>query len=188
MDTLDYFGYYVISLPAPITFDADTTVYLKGEFITPGFGYPLPTEGFEDGWANPQISSGAAWISIYGEDYSWIPVGAGTSAEIDFCVKLYLDSHDSIEDNVASIPSIKAYPNPFRQLVTLKIDNLASAPVNLDIYNLKGQLIRSFTDFGGTNLIWDSKDMQGNTVSNGIYLMRLRRGQLIEVQKVVKIK
>ncbi len=73
------------------------------------------------------------------------------------------------------------YPNPFNPSTKIIFD-LASEKdteiVRLDVFNLKGQLVRSL--FNGTmepganrSIVWDGKDSQGRQVSSGIYYYRL---------------
>ncbi len=70
-----------------------------------------------------------------------------------------------------------AYPNPFGEETNLKIRLNANMNVKLDIYDIKGQKIRSIfageLDKGIHRYKWDGKNIHGSTVSSGIYLSRL---------------
>lgn len=79
---------------------------------------------------------------------------------------------------------LSASPNPFAACTVIKADgdkleDLHGNP-SLDIYNLKGQKVRSLpittaaTD--GFNLNWDGRDERGLSCPNGIYLARLDLG------------
>jgi len=67
------------------------------------------------------------------------------------------------------------FPNPFNPSTTFSFDIPQSAiSASLDIYNLKGQLIKTFNVISNANSVnWDGTDMKNKKVSSGIYLYRL---------------
>ena len=81
-----------------------------------------------------------------------------------------------------SIPTeyeiIQAYPNPFNPSTTLKIrlpQNIESKDVTLCIFNILGQLVKTFevsdlNDQQDHNFIWNGRDNNGKFVSSGVYL------------------
>jgi len=75
---------------------------------------------------------------------------------------------------------LKVYPNPFTATTTLGFSLPKTDNCHLDIFNLRGQKIRSF-DLSGFkqgehNLVWDGRDHSGRNTSSGIYLIRLQTG------------
>ncbi len=84
---------------------------------------------------------------------------------------------------------VSAAPNPFRSNTVFSIVSKAGAPVSLAVYNLKGQLVRTFaaaTDAAGiAGFSWDGTDNNGTQVDSGIYSYRLssagqvRNGRII---------
>ncbi len=84
-------GYYARELSAPILIEEDQDYYLKIEYNTPGYTYPIPYECYIAGYSDPQIETGKCWISGDGSDGSWYSVGADNGAgwEIDLCAKVY---------------------------------------------------------------------------------------------------
>ena len=93
---------------------------------------------------------------------------------------------------------VSVYPNPFSISTTIKFDSdmpllTNSAEKQIKIYNIKGQLVKSIyaiqiNSKGFENsLIWDSRDMNGNVVSNGIYLIRVEIEGYNVVKKVIKL-
>jgi hypothetical protein len=64
------------------------------------------------------------------------------------------------------------YPNPFRTSTTLKFDLEAATKLSLDVYNLRGQLVRKL--FHGTKsqgehtLGFDGRDESGRTLPSGV--------------------
>jgi len=69
---------------------------------------------------------------------------------------------------------IKAYPNPFNAQVNIKLDINRSTSGILQIFDIKGQLVRSFSqsDFqqGEHLFVWDSLSDDGNTQASGVYI------------------
>jgi len=73
------------------------------------------------------------------------------------------------------------YPNPFNPSATIKYGVPASEEVELIIYNLKGQAVRTLikeTKYSGTyNVIWNGKDNHGRQVSSGMYIIKMKVGK-----------
>ena len=69
------------------------------------------------------------------------------------------------------------YPNPFNPSTTIQFSIPGSAKIKLDIYNIKGQLVKSLVNTslpgGNHSIIWNGDDQSGKTVGSGIYLYRL---------------
>ncbi|GAB1468169.1 hypothetical protein MASR2M64_08770 [Candidatus Cloacimonadota bacterium] len=86
---------------------------------------------------------------------------------------------------------INCYPNPFRESTCINYRLKQAGKVNLSIYNIKGQLIRtmlSSTQSPGTySLNWDGKDTNGRDASNGIYFYRLQAGSFVSSKRLVKL-
>jgi flagellar hook assembly protein FlgD len=61
----------------------------------------------------------------------------------------------------------------------------------MNIYNVAGQLVRSYEGMGnvGLNLItWDGKDNEGNAVSSGVYFYKLSAGSFTATSKMIMLK
>ncbi len=73
------------------------------------------------------------------------------------------------------------YPNPFNESTAISYTLSENAPVYLDIFNQRGQKIRSLVagqrqNAGPHQVTWDGTDAAGMTVASGVYLYRLRAG------------
>ncbi|MDD3523822.1 MAG: M6 family metalloprotease domain-containing protein, partial [Candidatus Cloacimonetes bacterium] len=68
------------------------------------------------------------------------------------------------------------YPNPFNPTTTIRYSIDEPGPVSLDIYNIKGQLVKSLYrgtgEVGSHSAIWDGLDKSGNACSSGVYFYR----------------
>ncbi|MDD3563798.1 MAG: choice-of-anchor D domain-containing protein, partial [Candidatus Cloacimonetes bacterium] len=72
------------------------------------------------------------------------------------------------------------YPNPFNPETTIHYDIKDATNVRLNVYNVKGQLVRSLVNTeqaaGRYRVIFDGRDDKGNPLSSGIYLYRFTAG------------
>lgn len=84
--------------------------------------------------------------------------------------------------------SLKPTPNPFDHQVNVSIKQKGDAPLTIGIYNIKGELVRNWQNYRNNELIWDSTDNAGKSISPGIYLIRATGGKLSAVLKVLKVK
>ena len=85
------------------------------------------------------------------------------------------------------------YPNPFNPWTTVTFNILQPARVKLEIYDLKGRLVRSLADertleAGSHSFSWDGRDKGGLPVSSGVYLYRLKIGSISETKKMVLLR
>ena len=75
----------------------------------------------------------------------------------------------AVEDNV---------PNPFNPSTTLAFSAPSAGRVEVRVYNLRGELVRTLLDgeveAGRHALVWDGTDGRGAAVSSGVYLYEVR--------------
>ena len=86
------------------------------------------------------------------------------------------------------------YPNPFNPSTTISFetDNLHEN-TRIDIFNLKGQKVKSFPINQLANspvhqVIWNGNDENNQTVSSGIYLYKLISGDFQQTKKMILLK
>ncbi|MBD3381264.1 MAG: T9SS type A sorting domain-containing protein [candidate division Zixibacteria bacterium] len=78
------------------------------------------------------------------------------------------------------------YPNPFNPSTDIQLDLPESANWSIDIYNVSGQLVKSFSghnDAGTVTVTWDATGM-----ASGIYFYKATVGQYTKVHKMVLMK
>jgi hypothetical protein len=84
------------------------------------------------------------------------------------------------------------YPNPFNPSTTIRYSLSASSRVDLKIYNLRGQMVRTLIDQvqkkGSYSIFWNGRDKGGRQVSSGIYIYRLNTGKDILSRKMLLLK
>lgn len=115
----------------------------------------------------------------------------------DNMIDLLMHSYTVIWENIVPVTdecqssppvllSVSAYPNPFKSNLNIKFTGNDKAPSDISIYNIKGQLIRSWKDNKSTEISWDGKDIHNQPVSNGVYLIKTKQGNSNTTTKVLR--
>ncbi|HDL78495.1 MAG TPA: T9SS type A sorting domain-containing protein, partial [Bacteroidetes bacterium] len=64
--------------------------------------------------------------------------------------------------------------------------------VGIDIYNLSGQLVKSYElgalPAGRSQVLWNATNTFGEPVSSGVYLYRLKTNHAIQTKKMVLVR
>ena len=85
-----------------------------------------------------------------------------------------------------------AYPNPFNPSTNLPYSIKEAGDVQINIYNMKGQLIKKLSAHhavaGHYQLFWDGKDMNNRPISSGVYLYRMTCGKYSSTKKMILMK
>lgn len=86
----------------------------------------------------------------------------------------------SVSSKQTEIPTFQVYPNLSNSLITVRYSITSPAHIELKIYNLVGQLVKTLVGerqkAGSHKIKWDSKDENAKLMSSGIYFIRLKVG------------
>ena len=89
----------------------------------------------------------------------------------------------SEETNIPVVNSLISYPNPSNSTTNFRFTLDKASPVNIDIYNLKGQKVRSISaasmSKGVQKMVWDGRDAAGKPCSSGLYFYRLKAANVL---------
>ena len=102
----------------------------------------------------------------------------------------------TVGGEIPSIPLVTAlnpaYPNPFNPSTTLSYSLAEPSQVEIDIYNQRGQIVRSYSKEhsapGHYSFSFDGRDHSGVPLSSGVYLYRMRAGTFSQFRKMVLCK
>ena len=87
------------------------------------------------------------------------------------------------------------YPNPFNPNTTINYvipQYLNNHAVNLEIYNTLGQRVKTLLNgkknWGSYEISWDGRDDRSVPVASGIYIYRLKAGDMVQSRKMMLLK
>jgi len=101
------------------------------------------------------------------------------------------------EEDIDEIPAMETrlqsvYPNPFNPELHIRYSIKKETRVEIDIYNIRGQKVSSLLNEvqtqGYYDLTWNAHDQKGNTVSSGVYFLKIKAADYKEMRKVLLMK
>jgi len=111
-------------------------------------------------------------------------------------IECTLQQPTSVEMDLSSKPYSfhlsQNYPNPFNPVTTIQYSLPKRVYVNIDVYNMQGQKIRTlmseFKPEGVHQLIWDGLTNSGTMAASGIYIIQVIAGEFRDTKKAVFMK
>lgn len=84
------------------------------------------------------------------------------------------------------------HPNPFNPETEISYYLPVDAHVNLSIYNILGQKVKTLVDgfetAGWKNSRWDGRDEKGIEITSGVYFYKICAGGFVEIKKMIMLK
>ena len=84
------------------------------------------------------------------------------------------------------------FPNPFNPNTTINFNIPSTGQVNLSIFNVRGQLVKTLVNdvytAGNYSIAWNGVDDNNRSVSSGIYFYRLEAAGRTEVRRMLLMK
>ncbi|MCB0284634.1 MAG: right-handed parallel beta-helix repeat-containing protein [Calditrichaeota bacterium] len=101
-----------------------------------------------------------------------------------------------IENNYTPLPLTnelyQSYPNPFNNITTIKYRIIKQSSVELAIYNVTGQKIKTLVNSeqvpGAYSIQWDGRNDKYSSVSSGIYFYQIRTSKFTKTKKLLLLK
>ncbi|MBT4485576.1 MAG: T9SS type A sorting domain-containing protein [Candidatus Latescibacteria bacterium] len=109
----------------------------------------------------------------------------------------YYSENSSVSGKIVSaIPLMfnlsQNYPNPFNPFTTIEFSLPGESVVNLSIYNITGQKVRTLVSepmtAGKHTIHWDGKSDSGHSVSSGVYIARITTVDKIATRSMMLMK
>ncbi len=134
------------------------------------------------------ISSAGGYNSATGVSLSWtlgetiVPTFSSSNLILThgFQQQLIITS---FQENLESLVKITIYPNPAVDVITLLLDEALEGEVAISVIDYMGRIVR--TDF--IEAFMHEKQINLQDLPGGIYFLRLTKGRLNNVYKVVKL-
>jgi len=119
--------------------------------------------------------------------------------ESDRSFRLIVGTKEFVDKNTNGIPIVplgysleQNFPNPFNPSTTIAYTLAHSAHVELEIFNVLGQKVRTLfagdLKIGAYTAVWDGANEYGAKVSSGVYFYRIRAGEFSATKKLVFVK
>jgi len=84
------------------------------------------------------------------------------------------------------------HPNPFNSGTLIRYQLPEHSQIRLSVYDLLGRRIRTlvngYREKGYHSVFWGGRDELGNSLSSGIYLYRLKAGDLVRTRKMLLLR
>lgn len=116
------------------------------------------------------------------------------SFDLNNLISLGFEELTSVEDDgiIAIDELYQNYPNPFNPSTTIRFNLKEDAQINLEIYNVKGQKVRSLyqgkATQGVNEIVWTGKDDFGRDATSGIYFFKLTSPSYNRMKKMILLK
>jgi flagellar hook capping protein FlgD len=83
-------------------------------------------------------------------------------------------------------------PNPFNPTTDISFSLAESANVNLEIYNSKGQKVKTlfngYLNYGNHRILWNGKNENNQNVASGVYFYKMNTNGYIATKKMILLK
>ena len=109
---------------------------------------------------------------------------------------IYIRRYDYLSTIDETVPATFAlhenYPNPFNPTTTFRFDLPEVSDVNVVIYNMLGQKVKTFNmnsiSAGSHSIKWNATNELGDPVGAGVYLYQLQAKDFIKTRKMILLK
>ena len=135
---------------------------------------------------------GAYTVTASAEDYKTVTVNnVEVSPKQDTTMDIVLEPVATDDElSPVSATALKGNsPNPFNPTTTIYYDILEPCKVRLDVFNIKGQKVRSLLDksksSGRHSIVFEARDANGKALSSGIYFYRFSAGKYKTTRKML---
>jgi hypothetical protein len=161
-----------------------------------GFSADIDWQALSGGGISNSINVNYKLSGTVGQSLSGFSSGANNQLTSGFWNKKlsYTDVDD--QENPSGLPKefalFQNYPNPFNPQTNIEYALPKGSQVNLVVYNILGQKIRTLVDefqnAGMKKVMWDGKDQRGNEIPSGIYFYKLKAENYSQTKKMVILK
>jgi len=84
------------------------------------------------------------------------------------------------------------YPNPFNPVTTIRYDLSKESFVDIKIYDMLGNVVYNLVNAnespGYKSIQWNATNNQGEPVSAGVYVYKIRAGDFVDTKKMILLK
>ena len=193
-----------LSSPSNGAIDQSVPVYLEWDEVSGVDNYQVVVDS-NSSFSSPQIdeTTSSSYYNATGLNhattYYWRVRAHNLCDWGDWSAKWHfttvttgVDDESSSQDKPVAFALSQNHPNPFNPETVIEYALPKDCQVQIAIYNLLGQKIRTLIDQyqtkGQRKIHWDGKDDEGNELTSGIYFYRLQAGDFSETKKMVLLR
>jgi hypothetical protein len=92
---------------------------------------------------------------------------------------------DVDDGHAVPVAMVSTYPNPFTQGVNIK--SVGAEMFEIQIFNIRGQLVRKLMFPGAKSVAWDGLDHNKASVPAGVYILKIKLADRYQVIRVLKM-
>lgn len=134
-------------------------------------------------------------ISLVGDYKYYVTVRylntEGTPSDIVAFSYPFVDNDDNNNPGLVTRLN-RNFPNPFNPTTTISFDIAKAGSVKLNVYNVKGQLVRRLHNgdlaSGNHRVVWNGRDESNRPVASGVYYYRLETRDYTKTNKMLLMK
>jgi len=89
----------------------------------------------------------------------------------------------TVEENIDILVSVKVYPNPVSDVITILFEEVVESEINLTLLDSQGRLVKKDV----IEATVSEKQINMQDLAAGVYYLRLTKGKLVNVYKVIKL-
>ena len=155
--------------------------------------HPFFSEGIDTMYTTSPVydDTNLDWDTFY---YYRVATFSGSLSEYSDAISLFIEWLN-ISENL-SMPSEyvlrQNYPNPFNPVTILRYELPEDALVNITIYDMVGRVIKTLVSdeqsSGYKSILWDATNNIGQSVSAGVYVVRIEAGEFVDTRKMLYVK
>ena len=203
----DKAGWYLIGGVREIVSFSNPDDTPDGSVLTPAFMYDYETKQYKV--ANELYPRTGYWIAVLNECDLTIGINSSGAPGKQVAKTIANAFYETYGNTPPSLPLIdwetgkiikipetfalrQNYPNPFNPTTTIEFDLPKESHVEIVIYNILGQkiitLLKSELQAGTHTVLWHGEDNIGQSVSSGIYLVRMVAGKFSDLKKLLLLQ
>ncbi len=183
-------------VPWEDTFDLETDILMR-RIGSNGVGYDNALGYVVSDAPKSQFNPSVVSMGNYQDFIVWEDARSSGKTEIDGLYIQFVDYLHVVPNSDLVTPAPVAvlynnYPNPFNPETTISFSLHKQGKAKLEIFNIKGQKVRTLLDdtvtSGLHNIVWNGNNDDHKSVGSGVYFYRLTAGHLIGTKKMILIK
>lgn len=157
-----------------------------------GQGFAYSNDG-GDSWKVLPSTQPTFSLNFASPSVGW---ATGSGAQSGKLLKFIGDLSTAVAEQPTALPEgfhlAQNYPNPFNPSTMIQYELLRAAQVQLAIYNLLGEKVRTLVDakesVGVKQVTWDGRNERGERVSSGVYVYRVEAGEFRTARRLLLMK